>query len=59
MPPDLRRFHGARVQAASRREICYSLTQEYVQRSLLRLRGAFDRSGGVRKKPGREPVFEL
>ena len=57
MPPDLRRFHGARVQAASRREICYSLTQEYVQRSLLRLRGAFDRSGGVRNKTRTESLF--
>ena len=57
MPPDLRRFHGARVQAASRREICYSLTQEYVQRSLLRLRGAFVHSGGVRNKTRGEDSF--
>ena len=53
MPPDLRRFHGARVQAASRREFCCSLTQEYVQRSLLRLKGAFDRSAVARNKTRR------
>ena len=50
-------FHGARVKAASRREICCSLTQECVQRSLLVLSGYAATTGIKAEKTRTESYF--